>query len=350
MTTNLLEIKENILEFRLDYLTIFWTFKQEKDYFDKLNFENTATSIFWKYNIIKVEIPRHKYKIIFNYNNYSVFAYEKWEKYKQWVTKSQDKIIVYWTWFKTLPKEIIFNFLNDNFDLRHTSRADICIDINKDISDILKNFNENKIRTWEEIKKNWKIVTKYIWEKNKYKNKRYLIRIYDKKLDIKDKRREKLYKEYLAEKFITRVELELRSIYAKNIFWYELFNDKCISWIFKHELSKFTDIFSFINDESISLLKPFNINEDNFQSLAYDMGRRLNAFIWSATSIYEIWFCPVRILIWEWVIHDRTKKILWYGEVSEIIKREKEQKLLYKNRWYIRINDLFFNDKKYGWR
>jgi hypothetical protein len=73
--------------------------------------------------------------------------------------------------------------------------------------------------------------------------------------------------------------LELRAIYARNIAWYELFNDKYIYGIFKHELSKFTNLFSFIDNEPISLLKPFDINEDNFQSLAYDKDRRVNSFI-----------------------------------------------------------------------
>jgi hypothetical protein len=50
------------------------------------------------------------------------------------------------------------------------------------------------------------------------------------------------------------------------------------------------------------------------------------------------------------MIHDRTKKILWYEEVGEVIRKEKEQRLLLKNRWYRRVNDLFSNDKKYGWR
>jgi hypothetical protein len=47
------------------------------------------------------------------------------------------------------------------------------------------------------------------------KNKRQLIRVYDKIRDIKEKKKIALYKDYLIEKNVTRVELEIRPELAK---------------------------------------------------------------------------------------------------------------------------------------
>jgi hypothetical protein len=59
-------------------------------------------------------------------------------------------------------------------------------------------------------------------------NKRQLIRIYDKFKDIVVKKKLKLYEDYLIEKNITRIELEVRQELAKNINYQEVFNDSLL--------------------------------------------------------------------------------------------------------------------------
>jgi len=57
------------------------------------------------------------------------------------------------------------------------------------------------------------------------KNKRQLIRVYNKNLDIIQKQKIGLYQDYLLFDDITRIELEIRSELAKNRHYKELFDD-----------------------------------------------------------------------------------------------------------------------------
>jgi hypothetical protein len=54
-------------------------------------------------------------------------------------------------------------------------------------------------------------------------NKRYIVRVYDKLKDIIEKKKTKLYQNYLLEESVTRVELEIRPELAKNISYEKLF-------------------------------------------------------------------------------------------------------------------------------
>ena len=311
-------------------------FKYEREYFDKLNFDNTANSKFWEYGITKVEIPRHAYKIIFTYKNAVVFAYEKWEKAKQWNIRSLDKIIIYGTWFKLMEKQQIYNFLKNNFELRHNKRIDIALDSNIDIEEIIKWYDFNKIKSHEQIIKRWRLWTKYIWIRDKKTNKRYIIRIYDKKRDILDKNKLYMYKEAFAEEFITRSEVEIRWAYAKNITWESLFDDTTLEWLFKNFFSKYTTMFDFMEEEKISLLHPYNIDDDNFQAFAYDNNLRVNNFIWRWWTLHDMWFDPISILIKEWLLWKAVKEALWEDLVYQINHQEAKMKNLSRQRAYKR--------------
>jgi hypothetical protein len=63
----------------------------------------------------------------------------------------------------------------------------------------------------------------------------------------------------------------------------------------------------------------------------------LAVFIWHAKTIHNLWYCPVRVLIWESLIWEETKIYLGEYEVENIrmleceIKREnyfKKQKII----------------------
>lgn len=316
MTKNI-NILDNIIHFWLDHLELFWTFKFENQMFEKLDFDNSNYGELENYSFTKNEVPRHKYKIIFTKDNYSLFAYYKWEENSNSVIKSKDKIVIYSTAFKLLWNDNILYFLEWYFYLFKCFRFDICIDLKFETNTILENFN--KLNTWKEFIKFWKVETRYIWESNKYKNKRQLIRIYNKILDINEKNKHKLYKNYLIEDNITRIELEIRSELAKNIIYTDLFDNYIISWIFKNYLKKHTNIFDIEWVENLTLFRKAEkkVNQEIYQWTIYKNQRKA-IFIWHAKSIYEMWYCPVRVLIWEWLILDDTKKFL-DNDIVEII-------------------------------
>ena len=323
--TEKLSVLDNVIHFGLDHLEVYATCKFEEDLFEKLDFDN---SNYWEledYSFTKNEVPKHKYKIIFTKDNYSLFAYYKWDKDLPGIIKSKDKLVIYSTAFKLLSYDEILYFLQGYFDVGKCFRFDVCIDINLDIDSILGEFS--RLDTGREFKKSGNIETRYIWESNKYKNKRQIIRVYNKILDIQVKHKHKLYKEYLAEKFVTRIELEVRSELAKNIGYKELFNDSILSGIFKNYLKKHTYLFDVKDVEHITLFrKPLlQVDPEDYQSLLYKTKRRW-IFIWHARGIFNLWFCPVRTLIAEWLILPKTERILWWDLVQLLQEKEIELK------------------------
>lgn len=110
--------------------------------------------------------------------------------------------ILSWAWFKTYKYK----------------RVDICMDIAVNIDYLyqimwLKQYLDNK--TGSCIRKKGMTETVYLWDRSKYKNTRQLIRIYNKKLDSKNKGKESMYPQYEEVPFVTRVEIEFRRDKAK---------------------------------------------------------------------------------------------------------------------------------------
>jgi len=322
---NFLNFQNDIIHFGLDHLEVYWTFKHEAEYFDLLDFDNSNYGELDNYCFTKNEAPKYKYKIIFTMDNYTLFAYYKWkpkdEKQAIW---TKDYIVVYSTAFKLMEYEEIVWFIECYFDLNNCRRFDICIDLKTDTSTILSYFKEYK--TGREYKKSWNIETKYIWEYNISLNRRQVIRIYDKKKDIIVKRKTKLYEQYLQLDNVTRVELEMRRELAKNIYYQDLFDDSLLIWIFKNYLYKHSKIFDCIDWDRITLYRKIvKPSKEISQSLFYKNFRK-SVFIWHAKSIYEMWFCPVKILIWEQLIQPTTKKLLFEDIVDSIEENERRLK------------------------
>lgn len=347
--TKKFNIENDIFHFWLDHLEVYGTFKYESELFDKLDFDN---SNYWEledYIFTKNEVQKFKYKIIFSKDNYSLFAYYKWiPKSKKQPVWTKDYITIYSTAFKLMEYEEILYFLDFYFDLKHCRRFDICIDLKIDIEQLTKYFND--FDTWREYKKSWKLETRYIWEVKNSLNKRQLIRIYDKFKDIVAKKKLKLYEDYLIEKEITRVELEVRQELAKNVSYQEVFNDALLVWIFKNYLLKHTNIFNDIETDKITLYRPkIKLDPENFQSLYYKTQKK-NIFIWHAKTIYNLWFCPVRVLIWEWYIQDKTKILLWAETISDLHNIERDLRQRAKDDKYFKenIDEILNNLYKYG--
>jgi hypothetical protein len=107
-----------------------------------------------------------------------------------------------------------------------------------------------------------------------------VIRVYNKILDINVKHKNKLYKNYLVEDFVTRIELEIRPELAKNITLNEIFNDTFLSGVFKNYLRHHTYLFKNNDVENITLFKKneTDINNDQYHGTIYKQ-QRLAVFI-----------------------------------------------------------------------
>jgi hypothetical protein len=342
--------KKIIHHFWLDHLEIFWTFKNE-NIFNKLDFDNSNYSELDEYKITKNEVPKYKYKIIFNKNNYSYFAYYKWlPKSKKQPIATRDYIVIYSTAFKLLEYEEVLWFIEYYLNLKHCRRFDICIDLKINIDELLKNYFK-KYKTGRDYRKWNKTETRYFWELKNSLNKRQLIRVYNKNLDILEKKKIDLYQDYLTFNNITRIELEIRPELAKVRNYKEVFDDVLLIGIFKNYLYKYTKIFEQIEWEKITLYKSKNkiLSSEDYQGIFYKTWRLKN-FIWSSRTIYNLWFCPVRILIWEWYIKDKTKIALWIDKIEDLINKEREVKIRTRENYYIRnnINEILSNLYKYG--
>lgn len=329
-------IEKLIHHFGLDHLEVFATFKDET-IFEKLDFDNSNYSELDEYTVTKHEVYKYRYKIVFTRWDYTLFAYYKGipSTAKQPIP-TKDYVAVYSTAFKLLEYEEVLGFIEWYSDPSHCRRFDICIDLKIWTDDLLNNHFDT-YKTGRDYRKSWKTETRYFWEMQSSKNKRQLIRVYNKNLDIVTKGKIKLYQEYLTYPHMTRVELEIRQELAKVTNYQEVFNDDLLIGIFKNYLHKYTEIFDDIEGERITLFrsKDLKIPEDDYQSLYYKT-QNYKTFIWWARKIYNIWFCPVRVLIGEWYIHDKTKLALWIDTLHELIVKERDVKSQARHGYYQR--------------
>jgi len=356
-----LDIESLIYNFWLDHLEVYWTFKDE-GLFDKLDFDNSNYSELDEYKVTKNEIYKYKYKIIFTKWDYSLFAYYKWKPKWLWQPiGTKDYIVVYSTAFKILEYEEILWFMEWYLKLWRTRRFDICIDLKIEINELLNKYFTN-YKTWREYRKSWKIETRYYWDMKNSRNKRQLIRVYNKNLDIIEKRKIALYQDYLLEDNITRLELEVRPELAKNKDYKIIFDDELLIRIFKNYIRKYTKIFEKIGWNKLSLFvskikykwkdkngKWIKIDPEDYQSLYYKIQKK-NMLIAYAKIAYNLWFCPVRVLIWEWYVKDKTKLILGIDNIEKIHNKERELKTQAREKRYFRknINEIIANYYKYG--
>ena len=349
MTNIIKNIEEHIFHFGLDHLEIYATSK------DELLMTSDEVEKICGYYIRRVSVEKYLYKIIFYKDKYDyennknhLFAYYKWI----WTLSipTRDYIIIYSTWFRLISEDKILFFL-DQFNLLQTKRFDIAVDILKDIQEVLNTFKEinqkSAVFNWTK----WEIETLYIWEKKYSKNKRQLIRVYDKIKDIRNKKKNEIYANYLVNEPITRIEIEVRSELAKNVYFLDLFNNKILLRIFKNYIHKHCNIFDELPWEKITLYKKkyAKIDPELYQSTYY-RDKRKNIFIWHAKLVFNLWYCPIRVLIAEWLIKDTTKDLIWIDNFEKILEKEKRARELAKEEKYIRenIHEILNNLYKYG--
>ena len=336
--TKKLTITDKLFHIGLDHLEIYGTFKHEE-----LFFTSSVKLINW-YDFKRTNVDKYQYKIILLKDWNPVFAYYKWLSFSSVPTK--DYVVIYSTAFRLLPEEEILFLLSD-FNLWKTKRFDIAVDLLLDINTVLSCFKELKQRwaTFNGI--DWEVETRYIWEKQKTKNKRQLIRIYNKKRDIMNKWKTPLYSDYMMQSSeVTRIELEVRSELACNRYYEEVFDLALLLWVFKNYLYKHTHIFEELEWERITLYnrKTWHVDPEVYQSLFY-RDKRKKIFIWHAKSVYDLWFCPIRVLLWEWLIQNDTLKFLDKDVAERIWEIEIEIKQNAK-RDLMKIKERLLDEKK----
>ena len=337
-----LNIEDKLYHFWLDALEVYGSLKDEEVFVD-----SSIKRLLW-YWFKKSEVPKYQYKLTFFTWDDKYFAYYKWLEHQQVPTK--DYVVVYSTAFRCLDEKDILFFLAQ-FKLWRTRRFDVAGDLLLPIATVLDNFKELEQKGATFNGKKWEIETRYIWEKKNTLNRRQLIRIYDKQVDIYNRGKIKNYADYLTQDYVTRVELEVRRELARNVYYEDLFNVPNILSIYKNYLSKHTKMFESFPWSKISLYQKNIINVDSelYQSLFY-RNQRKNIFIGHAKSIYNFWFCPVRILIAEWYIQDKTKLILGVDTIRDLEEKEKKVKDGVKEAQYIRnhTDEFHANLYKYG--
>jgi len=312
-------IEKKNLHFGLDFMVIFGTFKHE-EMFRSINFEN---SDYWEledFTFNKSRVPKYLYWIGFTYKNHKVFSYVKGDENQEIPTS--DAITVYWVAFKLMSIEEIRYFLEGYFTLRHMKRFDICIDIEDSIDNVLKKFKPLKQKWGKIYGKKWFIETKYFGNPKRSINKRSVIRVYNKIVDLKASNKSSLYMDYIEKDAVTRVELEVRAQLAQNIIYFQLFEEETLKKIFKNYLRKHTRIFDTIAEDKMTLYRnPSEKERSELHRIYYDKMYRLT-FIWYARKIKALWVCPVRLLIWRWLILDETKQLFWEKLVNDVAEEE----------------------------
>lgn len=329
------KIKTNIVHTGLDHLELFATCIHEIQLFDSLDFDNSNIWELEEYVYFKTEVLNYSYKIMFQYEWYPVFAFYKWDTKAN--VKTKDYLVVYGTAFKILSEKDIRYFIEWYFEnITHLRRFDICFDTPYFIVDILKHFPHYKWKWATFTDENWDVATQYFWEKQRGKNKRSIIRVYNKILDIVQSKKVKLFRDYLQFETLTRVELEVRAELAKNISYEDIWKIEKQQAIFKNYLSRRTKLFDFLPVEKLSLFKKkeINIDSEDYQGIYYKTQRK-QIFLWHAKTIYNLWFCPVRILIWAWYIQPKTTIIIGSFAIDRMTymeERIKEEFFLAKQK------------------
>lgn len=302
---------KHIYHLGLDHLEIYATFSDES-IFDGVDCDNSNQIFFWDYSCTKVENPLYEYQILFSQNNINLFSYFKWSKTKSNVP-TKDYVSFYGSCFRILWKDSIVDILLSLFivaDTHMLRRFDICTDFLLPIPTILSKFKKIEQRGANFYGSNGETETQYIWEKKNSKNRRSIIRIYNKKADIYAKWKNALYQDYLIQDNITRIELEVRRELAYNYTLAELLVVENLIWILKNYLKKHTQIFEEYEFPNISLYrKPKVIDFAMIQAYGADL-LRVRMFLGHARWLLARWLCPIYALLDKDIIDPKTYSIL----------------------------------------
>lgn len=216
----------------LDNLEIYFKWnkiiKEKYSFQEKINESNTV-NWYLNYTDIKTgEILELQYKII-TFKNYSLwftfsFVYNWhiidafnvafWDDARE--IKTRSKITIYASFMVVYWNEFIYNMIEDIFitkKLQELRRIDIACDIPENKQKFIKHFKWNPTTELNFNKDKNEFETYYFWSR---KNKKILIRIYDKILDTFKKNKQFLY-DFKSSDNLTRFEIEFWFVEINNI-------------------------------------------------------------------------------------------------------------------------------------
>lgn len=295
---------QNIIHYWLDYLECFGTFK-DLDRLKWVDFDNSNFSIINWLVLVKTEVRFYEYKIMFLKDWIPIYAWYKWMQLLQWFSK--DYFVVYGMAFKKLSIEQILVFISENIIFTSFKRFDVCMDCKLSIKSVYKQFNELKQKWSKFYGWKWKLQTYYIWEKDKKKNRSYLIRVYDKLADIYKKGKQLDYLDYLKKKHVTRFEIEFREDLVSQTTLDDLKDDKYYMNLFLTYFEKHTNLFVKLGYQKLKLKykkRCFDLQLNNLDDLLTQV--YMNTFKWYANKILKFGWCPVDYLIRLWIIQKNT--------------------------------------------
>ena len=301
------ELRENILNFSIDYLEVYWVFNGIGELVKGLDSDNSNLSHFKEFGVMFDDnIKNYEYKLTFFKDNVPCFWVYRWKMINEHI-ETKDYICMYWSAFRILWEKYILDFIDENLKIERVKRFDLCLDLTLPITEILSHFKEIK-QTWSKFYGVWwNIETVYIWQK-KRKNKQSIIRIYNKIADIYAKEKQNLMAEYLRYNDVTRIEIEFREEISCNLPFKVLYDRKYLIDIFYSYIEKHTSIFKEIEYDKIILKRlQKNFDPESVSSSRMIKNKYAKMFVsyWRKILLSS---CPVDMLLRHDLISDTTLK------------------------------------------
>lgn len=311
--------RKEIFGFNIDKIEIYWTIKwiyekaKELDKLKESEWWNIKEIEFLWYTLEKDEKAWNcDYKIIFKKNDINVFTFYKWRV--AYIT-TYDHLIVQWKCFRVNSNEEIYNFITNNIDETsikafQLKRFDLALDIKRNLPDWILKYCKKLKQKWSNFYWDWwSHQSHYRGEKKNRKNRRFLLRFYDKKDDILEKWLQDLYPEYLLEENITRIEIEFRPDLCWSVKIDEIFNLKYSFNLLLKYLKKHTEIFEWLKTMDVEKLKSkkYTVDLDRLSTDSTVRERYLRAFLWYARRLLKAWICPTDVMISNFLILPKTE-------------------------------------------
>ena len=336
MTTRFSVTSSDFLNFDIDHIEIYGTFKDYQNLFLWLDGDNSCFRRLWEYEFEKTDkLKNYQYKVTIRKDWRTLFAWYRWDQLNEYI-ETRDYFVAYGTAFQVLSLPEILDFIDeyiaiDYADMRkkkksHTlKRLDMALDINKDIKQILSKFKDLKQKWSKFFDERGNIQTYYIGEKKPTKNKALLIRVYDKIADIYQKEKQEYYPEYLIEDFVTRIELEFRSESLKHVQLSQFLDRSYSFWIFCLYLWKHTKLLKKFEDEDAEKFPRYDkrIDMEDLTHRQLTRNRYVNTFLWYAKKFKALRGCPIDILLRENIYNDMTIDDILLASKEWIFDREK---------------------------
>lgn len=321
----------DFLNFDIDHIELYGTFINHRELFLWLDWDNSCFREYEWYTFEKTDrIRNYQYKMSIRKDNRTLFAWYRWDQLNEYI-ETRDYFVVYGTAFQVMALPEIVDFINtyinlDYVDMKnhkrtHTlKRLDMALDVRKGIWELLTWFNDLKQKWCKFFDEKGNVQTYYIGEKKNSRNKALLIRIYDKIADIYQKEKQAYHPDYLKEDFVTRVELEFRSELLKNVQLSQFLDRSYSFWLFCLYISKHTNLFKKFEDSNIEKLARLDkkVNLEDLTHRQLTRNRYVNTFLGYAKKFLTLRWCPIDILLREWIYKEETIQDMFYASDDDI--------------------------------